>query len=68
MILHPETINGRIDFDRVDVLGAPLQRAADIVSGTRADNHHVLERRPAGVAIENMRQRVRRVLIISRHH
>ena len=68
MIPHAETIDRRIDFDSVDMLGAPLQRAADIVSGTRADDHHVLEGRPPRVAIENMRQRVGRVLIISRHH
>ena len=58
MIALAEPLDHRIDLDRVDALGAPLQRAADVVARSGADDQHLAERLAAGVAIEQVRQRV----------
>ena len=39
----PEVVEARVDLDRVDVLGAPLQRDRDVVAAARADDEHVVE-------------------------
>ena len=58
MIALADALDHRIDFHGVDALGAPRQRAADVVAGSRADDQHLAERLGAGVAVEQVRQRV----------
>src|SRR5229473_3146261 len=65
MVLPPQAINCRVDLDGVDVLGPPLQRPADIITGTCSDYQHVREGRPAGVSIQQVWQCVSRKGLIS---
>ena len=60
MVPLADPLDDRIDLDRVDALGAPRQRAADVVAGAGADDQHLAERLAAGVAIEQVRQRIGR--------
>ena len=63
-----DVVDRRIDFQRVHVLGAVLERGGDVVPGPGADHQDVLERRlrrrgSAGAAL-----RTGRVLVQVRHH
>ena len=58
MIALADALNDRIDLDRIDTLGAPRQRAADVVARAGADDQDVAERLAARVAIEHVRQRI----------
>ena len=60
MVALADPLDDGIDLDRVDALGAPRQRAADVVAGAGADDQHLAERLAAGVAVEQVRQRVGR--------
>jgi hypothetical protein len=42
MPVAPQHKNGRIDFDRVDMLGVAPQRSRDVVPRTRAHNRNIL--------------------------
>ena len=53
-----DLVDPRVDLDRVDVLDARAQRRRDVVAAARADDHHVLERPAAGVAVEQIRQEI----------
>src|SRR6267142_5286520 len=68
MVLAPETINGRIDLDCVYVCGAPLQGPADVITGTGADNQHVLIGLSSRVSIQQVRKRIGRKVLVSRNH
>ena len=59
MIAPTEPVNHRVDLDRIDARRAPLQGAADVVARPRADHEDLGEGWTAGVAIEQMWQRVR---------
>ena len=50
--------DGRVDLDRVDVFRAVVERGGDVVPRAGADDQHLFERRAAGIAIQQVRQRV----------
>src|SRR5439155_3288019 len=53
-----DLVDPRVDLDRVDALDARAQRRRDVVAAASADDHHVLERPAAGVAVEQIWQEV----------
>ena len=68
MVRPTETIDDRIDLDRVHMTCAPLQGATHIVARASADDEHVGVGRAACVAVQEMRQRVSRKVLGARHH
>src|SRR5438132_7695853 len=68
MVLAPQAINGRVNLDGIDVLSSPLQSPANVIAGTGSDDQHVRESRSAGVAIQQVWQRIGRKVLVSRNH
>ena len=63
-----DRVDARVDFDRVDVLDAAAQRAGDIIAAAGADDHHVLERLAAGIAVEQVRQDIGHAVVLDLEH
>ncbi len=71
MLDHAQPLDRRIDLDGVHVPRPPRERTADVVARAGADHEHVIERRAAGVAPKQMRQRIgrRRIRpVVAGHH
>jgi hypothetical protein len=68
MFFPADVIDGWIDFHGVHVLRTIRQCRRDIVARSGADNQHVRERPPAGVAIQQMRKLIARAAPRHRHH
>src|SRR5262249_40439645 len=68
MVLFSETIYGRIDLDGVDMLGSPLERAADVVTRSCSDYQDIGKRRSARVSIQQVGQRISRKRLVTRNH
>ena len=68
MVAPADPLDDRIDLDGIDALGAPHQRAADVVAGAGADDQHVAEGVAAGVAVQQVRQRIRGKARVQRLH
>ena len=60
MIAPAQIVDGRIDLHGVDMLHAVTKRGGDVVSGPGADDQHVGEGSTAGIAVQQVRQRVGR--------
>src|SRR6266496_115813 len=68
MIQSSQAINGRVDLDCVNVFGTPLQCATNVVARTSSDDQNIGKSWSARVAIQQVRQSVRRKVLISRDH
>src|SRR5262245_7353790 len=74
VVIGADLLNHRIDLDGVDVLGAPLQSAADVVAAAGADNQYVVERlvrqalQGTCIACEQVRQGILRMISVARDH
>ena len=60
MVAAAEHVDHRVDLDGVDVPRPLPQRRRHVVARAGADDHHVLERLAARVAVEQVRQHVGR--------
>ncbi len=58
MVGPADLVENRLDLDRVDVPDSTGQGGRDVVARARADDHRLAERRPARVAVEQVRQHV----------
>lgn len=68
MILPADLVDDRVDLNRVDMFGPMRQRTLDVIARAGPDDQHILERPSPGVAIEQMRQDIRRPRLVDLVH
>ena len=68
MVMNPDILDHRIDFDGVDMGRAESQRVGKVVARTGADDQHIAKGSSAAVLLEQVHERIGRAAGLERHH